>query len=214
MKCIDVESLLADYLDGTLGAAERNQLEAHLATCAACREFLADVSAGFEMTKRADDLEPPAALLTRIAYQAPIGRTRRPSESQGWVSRLMARWVQPALQPRFAMGMAMTILSFAMMERCTGVRVQRIDAADLSPTRIVAGLEDRVVRTRDRAVKYYENIRFVYDIEVRLRDMEEQQTQARAEAQRRQKTSAGASAAKSQAESPVTPNASGEGEKK
>jgi hypothetical protein len=72
------------------------------------------------------------------------------------------------------------------------------------------GLQDRVLRTRDRAVKYYENIRFVYDIEVRLRDMEEQQTQARAEAKRRQK----AVTAKPQGGSPVVANAPAQGDKK
>lgn len=210
MKCIEVESLLADYLDGILSTAERTELEAHLATCAGCADFLADVNAGFELTKRSEEIQPPADLITRIAYQAPIGRIRRPSENQSWLTRAMSRWVQPILQPKFAMGMAMTILSFAMMERCTGVRVQRVEAADLNPIRIATGLQDRVVRTRDRAVKYYENIRFVYDIEVRLRDMEEQQTQARAEARRRQK----ASTAKPQGGSPIVTNESSEGDKK
>ncbi len=214
MKCIDVESLLADYLDGVLPHAERAQLEVHLATCAGCAQFLAEVSAGFELTKRADEIQPPADLITRIAYQAPIGRSRRPSERQGWINRLRSRWLQPMLQPRLAMGMAMTILSFAMMERCTGVRVQRIEAADLNPIRIIGSLEDRAVRTKDRAVKYYENIRFVYDIEVRLREMEEQQTQASAEARRRQKANVTGGTSRPQGESPVVPNASGKGNTK
>lgn len=214
MKCIEVESLLADYLDGILPHAERVQLEAHLATCAGCAQFLADVNAGFELSKRADEIQPPADLITRIAYQAPIGRLRRPSERQGWMGRLTSRWLQPVLQPRLAMGMAMTILSFAMMERCTGVHVQRIEAADLNPIRIVGSLEDRVVRTKDRAVKYYENLRFVYDIEVRLREMEEQQGQASAEARQRQKLNVAGSTAKPQGNSSALSNAPGKGEKK
>ncbi len=68
----------------------------------------------------------------------------------------------------------MTVLSFAMLERCTGVHVQHIQAADLSPVRIWDGVEDKACRVRDRAVKYYENLRFVYEIETRLKDLEEQ----------------------------------------
>ncbi|MBV9224041.1 MAG: hypothetical protein JOY85_08430 [Acidobacteriaceae bacterium] len=70
--------------------------------------------------------------------------------------------------------MAMTILSFAMLERCTGVRVQQIQAADLNPVRIWGGVEDRAMRVKDRAVKYYENLRWVYEIEVRLRSLQDE----------------------------------------
>ena len=85
----------------------------------------------------------------------------------------MTDWLRPVLQPRVAMGMAMTILSFAMLEKCTGVHVQHIQAVDLSPIRIWDGVEDRAIRTKDRAVKYYENIRLVYDVETRLRELDE-----------------------------------------
>jgi hypothetical protein len=73
------------------------------------------------------------------------------------------------------MGMAMTILSFAMLERCTGVHVQHLQAADLNPVRIWGGVEDRAMRVKDRAVKYYENLRWVYEIETRLKTLQEQQ---------------------------------------
>ena len=73
------------------------------------------------------------------------------------------------------MGMAMTVMSFAMLERCTGVRVQRIQASDLNPIRIWSGVEDRAVRVKDRAVKYYENLKWVYEIETQLRSIEAQQ---------------------------------------
>jgi hypothetical protein len=120
-------------------------------------------------------VEPPDALITRIAYQAPLGRTRGPWERQGLLSRLTSKWLQPLLQPRLVMGMAMTVLSFAMLERCTGVKVQNIQAADLSPVRVWGGVEDRAVRLKDRVVKSYENLRVVYEIETRLKDLEQQQ---------------------------------------
>jgi predicted anti-sigma-YlaC factor YlaD len=174
MNCAEFEIVLADYLDGTLQAGERAAIAQHSNECAACREFLRDVSGGMSLLRGAEEVEPPPALITRIAYQAPIGRTRHPFEQQGFWSRLASKWLQPILQPRLAMGMAMTVLSFAMLERCTGVHVQHIQAADLSPVRIWGGVEDKACRVRDRAVKYYENLRFVYEIETRLKDLEEQ----------------------------------------
>jgi anti-sigma factor RsiW len=179
MNCADFENLLTDYVDGSLADTQRRAVEGHTASCAACREFMRDVTGAVAFLKRADAVLPPPELVTRIAYQAPIGRTREPFETEGIWSKVSAAWLQPLLRPRFAMGMAMTILSFAMLQRCTGVQVQHIQAADLSPIRIWDGVEDKVIRVKDRAVKYYENIRLVYQIQSRLKDLQEQQEMAR-----------------------------------
>lgn len=175
MKCGEIEVLLADYLDGTLSDNEQAALEQHTSACTSCRALLEDASAAVNFLKRADDITPPPELITRIAYGAPIGRVRLPFERQSLFSRLTSKWLQPILQPRLAMGMAMTILSFAMLERCTGVQVQHLQPADLNPVRIWGGVEDRALRVKDRAVKYYENLRWVYEIETRLKTLQEQQ---------------------------------------
>jgi len=70
--------------------------------------------------------------------------------------------------------MAMTVLSFSLLARCTGVPVQHLQASDLSPGHVVGTLEDRLLRTKDRWVKSYENLRVVYEIEARLNEMERQ----------------------------------------
>lgn len=173
MNCAEFDILLADYLDDTLGAPERAALEAHLSSCAGCRNLLADANGALSFLRRAEEVEMPPELVTRIAYQAPVGRLRNPFERQGFFSRTIGSWLQPILQPRLVMGMAMTILSFAMLEKCTGVRVQRMEAADLNPVRIWGGVEDRAFRVKDRAVKYYENLRWVYEIEVQLRNWQD-----------------------------------------
>jgi anti-sigma factor RsiW len=175
MNCAEFESTLADYVDGTLDASERARVEEHAAACPSCRELLSEVTAATAFLARVPELDPPDTLITRIAYQAPLGRTRGPWERQGLLSRLATKWLQPVLQPRLVMGMAMTVLSFAMLERCTGVKVQNIQAADLSPVRVWGGVEDRAVRLKDRVVKSYENLRVVYEIETRLKDLEQQQ---------------------------------------
>ena len=174
MDCAEFESTLADYMDGTLGATERATVELHAATCVACREFMAEVGGAITILRRVEEVEPPAELITRIAYQTPQGKTREEMDLPGFWAGLRAKWLEPLLQPRLAMGMAMTVLSFSMLARCTGVPVQHLSAADLSPAHVVSNLEDRVLRTKDRVVKNYENLRVVYEIEARLNEMDRQ----------------------------------------
>ncbi len=173
MNCAEFEGILADYLDGSLSDAERAAVEEHTAACAGCREFMADVTGGIQFLKRQDAIQPPDELITRIAYLTPRGPTRDPFERQSLLGRWKQRWLTPVLQPRLAMSMAMTILSFAMLVRCTGVQVQRIRPADLSPVRVWDGVEDKALRVKDQVFKYYDNLRIVYEVETHLRDLEE-----------------------------------------
>lgn len=179
IDCSEFEVLTADYLDGGLAAELRAAFEQHASGCANCAEFLRDVTGAVRFLEHVPELAPPPELITRIAYQAPNGRLRHPLDRPGFLSRLAQRWLQPLLQPKLAMGMAMTILSFAMLEKCTGIQVQHIQPADLNPVRVWDGIEDKAVRAKDRAVKYYENIRLVYEIQSRLKEMEAQQEATR-----------------------------------
>lgn len=86
------------------------------------------------------------------------------------LSELAAKW----LQPRFAMAIALSILSLGILERHSGAPVHTLPV-DLSPVRIWDSAEDRIIRVKDRTMKYYENIRFAYQIECLLRDLQEQQ---------------------------------------
>ncbi|HLH01730.1 MAG TPA: zf-HC2 domain-containing protein [Bryobacteraceae bacterium] len=172
MNCTELETVLADYIDGTLAPVERSAVEEHAAHCEECRDFLAEVTTGFSLLQRATPVEPPPQLITRIAYLAPQGRVRDPFEQQSALGKLIQRWLMPVLQPRLAMGMAMTILSFAMLKRCTGVEVHQVQPADLNPVRIWGGVEDKALRLKDQAVKYYENLRIVYEVETHMKDIE------------------------------------------
>jgi hypothetical protein len=175
MNCPEFESILADYLDGTLSNAERAAVELHAAECAACAAFKAEVTNGVALLETMQAIEAPPELITRIAFQTPVGRVRDAYERQTLWSRFVMKWLQPVLQPRFVMGAAMVVLSFTMLERCTGTRVERIDSADLNPVRVWGGMEMKTVRMKDRMLKYYENLRVVYEVEARLRDLQRQQ---------------------------------------
>ena len=175
MNCPEFETILADYLDGALAPVERAAVDEHAAACPSCAGFMQEVATGVNLLSEAQEIEPPAHLITRIAYLAPQGRARDPFERQSLTGRLFSRWLQPILQPRLAMGMAMTILSFAMLKRCTGVEVHQIQPADLNPVRVWGGVEDKALRVKDQIVKYYDNLRIVYEIETHLKDIQQAQ---------------------------------------
>ena len=167
MNCAELEELICDYVDGTLTAVPKAEVERHLAVCPACAELARDSAAAVSFMERAADVEPPPELFTRILFDAPWTR-KAPAKSRGWWSKLIAS----ILQPRFAMGMAMTILSFSILRPF--VPIKQLKAADLRPSEVWASLDDRGHRVWARSVKYYENLKVVYQIQTLLRDWQQQ----------------------------------------
>ena len=171
MNCADFEILLSDYLDRALPEERRREVEEHLNGCAACAELSEDVCGAMAFMEKAAVPEPPAELLTRIINEIPAkaGVTHR----SGW-RRLFGRWLQPVLQPRYVMGMAMTVLSFSMMARIAHVDVRQLRPSDLDPVKIWMSADDHAHRAWDRAVKYYDNLKVVIEIQSRLREWTDQ----------------------------------------
>ncbi len=182
MNCADVEILLADYMDGTLAADQKSALESHLSTCVACKELARDAAGAVAFMERASEVTAPPELVTRILFEINSGPSRE-AVKPSWVRRLFGnrlggRILEPVLQPRYAMGMAMTLLSFAMLGRFAGIEVRHLSVSDLDPVKIWTGAEDRVSRTWQRGVKYYESLRFVYEIESRVKEWSDEGSEA------------------------------------
>jgi hypothetical protein len=171
MNCAELEELICDYLDGTLASGRKAEVERHLEACPACAEAARDAAAAVAFMERAADVEPPPELITRILFDAPWTR-KAPAKRRGWLADKLARLVAPVMQPRFVMGMAMTILSFSILSRF--VPMQQLRAADLRPSEVWASLDDRAHRAWARSVKYYENLKVVYQIQTLLRDWQQQ----------------------------------------
>src|SRR5713101_1704087 len=174
MNCAELEILLADYVDGTLRTEEKSAFASHLAGCAACAELARDAAGAVAFMERAANVDAPPELVTRVLFEITSGSSRAVVKPN-WVRRIFGnwlggKWLEPVLQPRFAMGMAMTVLSLAMVGRFSGIQVRQLKPSDLDPVKVWMAAEDRVHRTWERGVKYYESLRLVFEIQTRLKE--------------------------------------------
>jgi anti-sigma factor RsiW len=174
MNCQDLELLLADYVDGNIRGEEKSAIEQHLAECSECAELARDSAAAVAFMQRAAVVEVPPALVTRILFEISDGPSRAAIRPSRW-RRIFGPWTERILQPRFTMSLAMTILSFAMLGRFAGINVRQLKPSDLDPVKVYAAAEDRVQRAWARTVKYYENLRVVFEVQTQLKEWSEEQ---------------------------------------
>ena len=169
MNCAEIEILICEYVDGTLPEAQRAEVERHLDGCPACAELARDSAAAVAFMSSAAEVEPPPELVTRILFDAPWSKGRGKTGARHWLSSIFS----PILQPKFAMSMAMTILSLSILARFV-MPVRQLRPSDLEPAKVFAALEDRAYRTWSRTVKFYENLKVVYQIQTTLREWQQQ----------------------------------------
>jgi len=167
MNCAELEILICDYVDGTLAPAEKAEVERHLSACPACAELAHDSAAAVGFIEHVADVEAPPELITRILFDAPW--TKQKVVSRGFLTRLFA----PILRPKFVMGAAMTILSLSMLTKYVAP-MRQIKSSDLKPSAVWATIDDKAHMTWARTVKYYENLKVVYQIQTVRRDWQEQ----------------------------------------
>ncbi len=174
LSCAEFEVLLCDAADGQLRGEAEASFEGHRAECAGCREYAADVLGAVAFMGRAAVVEPPKELITRILFDMPGGKSTAGRSKAGIVA-VLGRWFGPVLAPRMAMGMAMTVLSLSMLAQVFKVPVRQLKPSDLDPVKIWVSVDDQTHRAWDRAVKYYDNIRLVFEIQSRLQEWTEQE---------------------------------------
>jgi len=174
MQCVEVEALLAEALDGTLHGVTLVAFEAHQQSCASCRTMLDEAKAGMHWLKGLDDAEPPRNLVHNILAQT-IGAL--PSEhvvakprGEGWIEKLKGRLAPvfaPIATPRFAMSFGMAFFSITMLLGIAGFHFADVRHWDLSSK----GIRKTYYDAQARVMRYYENMRLVYEIESRVRDL-------------------------------------------
>jgi anti-sigma factor RsiW len=171
--CAECEEHLTDLLDGTIGVQRRAIVEAHLKTCSECTALAQDAGAAMAFAERAAAVELPATLVPRILAEISKGPSRVLVQAS-LAERIFGRWIRPMLQPRFALSLAMAALSIAMIPRVWSANA--LEPGTINPRMIWTMAENRIYRTFDRAVKNYENLALVADVQSQideLRDIDE-----------------------------------------
>ena len=181
MNCSEFDALLSQAIDGTLGGEKLAAFEVHAQTCATCGPMLQEAEAGRGWLKSLQEVEPPADLITNILLHTTgietarlRGQTRPVADSwmervRDWGASIFAPIFAVARQPRFAMSFGMAFFTLSISLSVAGVKLSDIRHVDLRPSAI----RRTYYETSGRIVKYYENIRFVYEIESRVREFKQ-----------------------------------------
>lgn len=167
MTHLELENLASEYLEGQLDAARRVELEAHLKGCGACRELVEDLRGVMELCRSAEDLEPAPWLVAKI-MRATVGE-RKPTFRER-----VAAFFRPSPQPRVAYAVAMAIFSFSIIVNAAGLNLRKLTLADLNPRTWFNQANRTGHLMYARAEKFYYDLRVVYEIESRFRQLRSQ----------------------------------------
>src|ERR1700675_2462684 len=177
MQCAEFDALLNQALDATLTGQKLESFQAHARVCAVCGPLFAEADAGRRWLKSLAEVEPPADLVHNVLLATTGHESRRVTarakaegswadKFTGWLRPVFARVLAVSRQPRFAMSFGMAFFSLSISLSLAGVKVGDVRHVDLRPSAI----KRTYYETTGRVVKYYENIRFVYEIESRVRE--------------------------------------------
>jgi hypothetical protein len=181
MQCAEFDSLLSEALDGVLSGAKLESFQNHSRACPVCGPLFADVAAGQHWLKSIVEVEAPPTLVMNILDQTTgtgtarmrslvsAGGTKMPftERAREWIGGFVSPIFATIRQPRFAMSFGMVFFSLSVALSVAGVKPADLAHVDLRP----AAVKRTYYSTTGKVVKYYENIRFVYEIESRVREL-------------------------------------------
>ena len=168
----EFEALLTEAIDGLLRPAEMERLRAHAAQCQLCAPQMALAEQGRSLLRGLPELEPPAYLVQKILNVTSETAPQRVEEkgARDWSFGLRPAFAA-ILQPRFGMSFAMAFFSIMLVLNVAGVQFSDIKNLDLRPSAVKNNVVKGYYETTARATRYYENLRFVYQVQSTLRDL-------------------------------------------
>ena len=176
------ETLLADALDGLLKPEDEATFTAHMAACPACADLFEEARRGREWLEfLSPEPEVPAGLLDRILAQTGPGQVAGYGlvPGSGNVLPMPQPWQRPGFvgqvrrfaEPRLLMTAAMAFFSIALTLNLTGVRLSNLRLSNLRPTAVRSVMERRLTMASTPIVRYYDHLRFVYEVQSRMREL-------------------------------------------
>jgi hypothetical protein len=179
LSCEEWQELLVDALDGTLSPSDSAAFTLHSKDCMACAQLLEETRRGSEWLGYLHHApEAPGDLVEKIlartsgsAHDLPVLTTGVPAvEGQPWLGRSVAILQRHGAESRVLMTLAMAFFSIAFTLNLTGVHLKQLRFSDLSPSALASSLSRQYYTTSAQVVRYYENLRFVYEVESRVNE--------------------------------------------
>ncbi len=178
MQCNEFEAVLTDAIDGVLTGTGLERFQAHARICRACGPLFAEAEAGRNWLKGLTEVEPPASLVTNILASTTGVDTQRlrvsaraPQPRISWWEHVQASVLEPiwatVRQPRFAMSFGMAFFALSVGLAVAGVKPADLRQVSLRPSAIRLAY----YHAQARVVHYYENVRIVYEVESRVREI-------------------------------------------
>jgi len=185
MQCSEFDALLSDALDQILTGPKAQEFQAHAQSCPVCGPLLAEAEMGKRWLEQLVEVEPPQHLVHNILAATSgveTGRSHATATAQvswlGSITATMGTVFRPILavarQPKFAMSFGMAFFSLSISLSLAGVKLSDLRHVNLRPSAV----RRTYYEASGKVVKYYENIRFVYEIESRLREFKRATTPA------------------------------------
>ncbi len=108
MNCEKIQELiLTDYLDGEMDAKWKEELEAHVSECSACKEFVTAVGkSAFEPFLKAQIQRPPEHVWNKIKENI----LSAPQEKPNVLAEIWSHFQNAVLIPKPALAFAMVLL--------------------------------------------------------------------------------------------------------
>ena len=191
---------------GTLPPAQEAAFLAHSAECSLCGELLEQATRGKQWLRLLGESAPPPPvdLLSKILARTtgagheqdfPVGTAAMAgivpaSELPG------ARWTMPVMLPRVSpvmveralhdarllMTAAMAFFVVALTLSLLGFRLDTVKAAELKPQVLEANVTREFYGTKKQVVSFYDNLRVVYEVEARMRQLRDLRQESEPEA--------------------------------
>ena len=184
--CGHWETMLVDALDHLLSDEDQAFFDQHRVGCANCAALFEQSSCGRQWLACLDAVpEPPADLVDRILRQTAShdGPGIAPVATAAGVVAMPSVWQQPRLawlrrlsEPRLMMTAAMAFFSIALTLSLTRAQLRQVHAEQINPGSMRAAIERRIATASTPVVRYYDHLRFLYEIESRVHEMQQQRS--------------------------------------
>jgi hypothetical protein len=195
LQCSQFEALLAEALDSADAAIEagagafpvqtRQAFDAHRQSCPVCGPLFAEAREGMLLLRSIPEVDPPKNLVHNILAATSLAETRAQaapvSGKTGWLEHLQQS-LRPTfgglLRSRFATSFCMAFFSLSLTLSLAGVRIDDVVKAASHPNTLRKSVVLQYTQIQASVMRYYDNMRLVYEVESRVRELKKAATPA------------------------------------